>query len=168
MVGSRAEQAPDLLRRMTARGDEVENHSYTHPNMNLVIPSVAEEEMLRTSVLIQAMTGRQPRFFRPPGGNADGAVQRLARSYGLGLAYWTVDALHAEDVGSPSGLVQYVMQHVRPGAIVLLHNGPDVTAAAIPSLVAALRAHGYSLVTLSKIAQGPMTTKPGAVPKMKE
>lgn len=168
VVGSRAEQAPDLLRRMTAHGGEVENHSYTHPNMNLVIPSVAEAEMLRTSVLIQAMTGRQPRFFRPPGGNANASVQHLARSYGLSLAYWTVDALHAEDVGSPSGLIQYVMQHVRPGAIVLLHNGPDVTAAAIPGLVAALRAHGYALVTLSEIAKGPLGAKPAAVPKMRE
>ena len=154
---------------MTERGDEVENHSYTHPNMNLVIPSAAEAEMLRTSVLIQAMTGHQPHFFRPPGGNANASVQHLARSYGLSLAYWTVDALHAEDVGSAPALIQYVMQHVRPGAIVLLHNGPDVTAAAIPGLVAALRAHGYSLVTLSQIAKGPVGAKPGAaVPKMKE
>jgi len=168
VVGSRAEQAPDLLRRMTERGDEVENHSYTHPNMNLVIPSVAEEEMLRTSVLIQAMTGHQPRFFRPPGGNANSAVQHLARSYGLSLAYWTVDALHAEDVGSSPALIQYVMQHVRPGAIVLLHNAPDVTATAIPGLVAALRAHGYALVTLSQIAKGPLGAKPTAVPKMRE
>ena len=168
VVGSRAEQAPNLLRRMTEQGDEVENHSYTHPNMNLVIPSVAESEMLRASVVIQAMTGRAPRFFRPPGGNADASVQHLARSYGLSLAYWTVDALHAEDVGSSPALVQYVMQHVRPGAIVLLHNGPDVTAAAIPGLVAALRAHGYSLVTLSEIAKGPSGAKPTAVPKMRE
>ena len=168
VVGARAEQAPDLLRRMTERGDEVENHSYTHPNMNLVIPSVAEAEMLRTSVLIQAMTGHQPHFFRPPGGNANASVQHLSRSYGLSLAYWTVDALHAEDVGSPSALTQYVMQHIRPGAIVLLHNGPDVTAAAVPGLVAALRAHGYSLVTLSEIAKGPVGAKPAAAPKMKE
>lgn len=168
VVGARAEQAPDLLRRMTARGDEVENHSYTHPNMNLVIPSVAEAEMLRTSVLIQAMTGRAPHFFRPPGGNADASVQHLARSYGLSLAYWTVDALHAEDVGSSPALIQYVMQHVRPGAIILLHNGPDVTATAIPGLVAALRAHGYSLVTLSEIAKGPSSAKLAAVPKMRE
>ena len=168
VVGSRAEQAPDLLRQMTALGDEVENHSYTHPNMNLLIPSAAEEEMLRDSVLIQAMTGRRPRFFRPPGGNADPSVQRLARSYGLSLAYWTVDALHAEDVGSPPALIQYVMQHVRPGAIVLLHNAPDVTTAAVPGLVAALRAHGYTLVTLSQIAQGPIGAKPAAIPKMRE
>ena len=168
VVGSRAEQTPDILRRMTARGDEVENHSYTHPNMNLVIPSVAEGEVLRTSVLIRALTGRQPRFFRPPGGNANEAVQSLAHSYGLSLAYWTVDALHAEDVGSSRGLIDYVLGRVHPGSIVLLHNGTDVTTASVPALVAALRARGYTLVTLSHLAQGKTAGKPAAMPKMKE
>ncbi len=169
VVGSRAELAPDLLRRMARRGDEVENHSYTHPNMNLVIPAVAEGELLRASVLIQSLTGHQPRFFRPPGGNADPSVQRLARLYGLSLGYWTVDALHAEDVGSSQGLVRYVLTHVHPGSIVLMHNGPDVTTQALPALVAALRAQGYTLVTLSQIAQGQKSgAKPAALPKIKE
>ena len=168
VVGSRAEQAPALLRRMAERGDEVENHSYTHPNMNLLIPSVAETEILRGNVLIQAMTGHQPRFFRPPGGNANAAVQHLSRAYGLSLAYWTVDALHAEDAGSAPELIQYVMQHVRPGAIILLHNAPDVTTAAVPGLVAALRAKGYRLVTLSAIARGQTGAKSATTPKMKE
>ena len=169
VVGSRAELAPDILRRMARRGDEVENHSYTHPNMNLVIPAVAEGELLRASVLIQSLTGHQPRFFRPPGGNADASVQRLARLYGLSLGYWTVDALHAEDVGSPQGLVGYVLAHVHPGSIVLMHNGPDVTTQALPTLVAALRAQGYTLVTLSQIAQGQKGgARPAALPKMKE
>ena len=168
VVGSRAELVPDILHRMATRGDEVENHSYTHPNMNLVIPSVAEEEILRTSVLIRALTGHSPHYFRPPGGNANPAVQRYAYSYGLSLAYWTVDALHAEDVGSSRDLVSYVMAHIHPGSIVLMHNGPDVTAASIPALVTALHAKGYTLVTLSKITQGIMSGKPKAMPKMKE
>ncbi len=168
VVGSRAEQAPDILRRMAERGDEVENHSYSHPNMNLVIPSVAESEILRTCVLIRAMTGHQPHFFRPPGGNANDAVQHLARMYGLSLAYWTVDALHAEDVGSSRDLIDYVMSHVHPGSIVLLHNGTDVTTASVPALVSALRARGYKLVTLSEVAQGAGAAKPAALPKMKE
>ena len=168
VVGSRAELAPDIVHRMTKRGDEVENHSYTHPNMNLIIPSVAESEILRNNVLIQALTGHQPHFFRPPGGNANPAVQRLAHSYGLSLAYWTVDVLHAEDLGSPQGLIQYALAHVHPGSIVLLHNGPDVTTSAVPGLVAALRARGYKLVTLKEIVKGQTQTKPAAAPKMKE
>ncbi len=170
VVGSRAELFPDLVRRMAKLGDEVENHSFTHPNMNLIIPSAAESELLRNNVMIRSLTGRSPRFFRPPGGNADPAVQRLAHSYGLTLAYWTIDAIHAEDLGSPSGLVRYVMAHVHPGSIILLHNAPDVTTAAVPGLVAALRGQGYTLVTLSHLTPSAPNAKPGGakMPKMKE
>ena len=168
VVGSRAEAAPEILHRMAARGDEVENHSYTHPNMNLLIPSTAEGEILRTSVLIRALTGHSPHFFRPPGGNANAGVQKIARSYGLSLAYWTVDVLHAEDIGSSPGLINYVLSHVHPGSIVLMHNGPEVTTASIPALVTALRAQGYTLVTLSQITKGKVSGKPKALPKMRE
>lgn len=168
VVGSRAAAAPALLRRMAEHGNEVENHSYTHPNMNLVLGSNAESEILRGSVTIEALTGHQPHFFRPPGGNANAAVQHLAHQYGLTVAYWTVDALHYEDLGSPTGLVQYVLAHVHPGSIVLMHNGPDVTTAAIPDLVSSLRARGYSLVTLAQIAQGQTNTPAKLLPKMKE
>ena len=168
VVGSRAAEAPDLLRRMAKRGDEVENHSFTHPNMNLLLLPEAESEIVRGSVVIQALTGKQPHFFRPPGGNANAAVQHLAQSYGLSVAYWTVDAVHYEDLGSPSGLVSYVLAHVHPGSIVLMHNGPEVTASAIPALVAGLRAQGYSLVTLSEIAKSQTETQAKTTPKMKE
>ena len=168
VVGSRAAEAPAMLRRMAKRGDEVENHSFTHPNMNLLLTPEAESEIVRGSVVIQALTGKQPHFFRPPGGNASPAVQHLAQSYGLSVAYWTVDAVHYEDLGSPSGLAGYVLAHVHPGSIVLMHNGPDVTAAAIPALVAGLRTRGYSLVTLAEIAKGQTLPAAKTAPKMKE
>ncbi len=168
VVGSRAAEAPEMLRRMAKRGDEVENHSFTHPNMNLLLLPEAESEIVRGSVVIQALTGKQPHFFRPPGGNANAAVQRLAQSYGLSVAYWTVDAVHYEDLGSPSGLVAYILAHVHPGSIVLMHNGPEVTASAIPALAAALRARGYSLVTLAKLAEGQTNTPLKPAVKMKE
>jgi len=151
VVGSRAGAAPNLVRRMTAMGDEVEDHSYTHPNMAQTPPTMAETEILRASVVIRALSGRQPHFFRPPGGNISPAVISLSHAYGQQVAYWTVDALHAEDIGSRQGLINYVMAHIHPGAIVLMHNGTDVTTAAVPGLVKAMRAKGYQLVTLSNM-----------------
>ena len=160
VVGSRAEAAPDLVRRMVARGDEVENHSYTHPNMAQVAPIVAEAEILRASVVIRSLSGRLPRFFRPPGGNSSPSLLATARAYGQTGAFWTEDVLHYEDLGSPDALQNYVLDHLHPGSIVLLHNGADATVAAIPTLVNALRARGYQIVTLSQLANGT----PGAAP----
>ena len=169
VVGSRAEAAPDLLRRMAQRGDDVENHSYTHPDMDQAEPIVMEEEMLRANVVIQALTGHMPRFFRPPGGDGGPEVLRLAQEYGLTGAFWTEDALHYEDLASPQGLIHYVIGHIHPGSIVLMHNGPDATITAIPELVAGLRAQGYQIVTLSQMVRGGVPAQAAPSPKpMKE
>lgn len=165
VVGSRAEAAPALLRRMAQRGDDVENHSYTHPNMDQAEPIIVEEEMLRTNVIIQALTGHMPHYFRPPGGNGGPSVLKLAREYGLTGAFWTEDALHYEDMAAPQSLVRYVVGHVHPGSIVLMHNGPDATISAVPQLVAALRAQGYQLVTLSQMARTATADLPPARPQ---
>ncbi len=157
VVGSRAEAAPDLVRRMAAMGDDVENHSYTHPNMAQTAPAIAETEILRASVVIRALTGRSPRFFRPPGGQRNPVVYRLSALYGQTVALWTVDALNYEELGSPQGLTDFVMKHVQPGAIILMHNGLDGTTLAVPQLAAALRARGYRLVTLTQMV-GPHPT----------
>ena len=73
-----------------------------------------------------------------------------------------------KDLGSAPGLVRYVLAHVHPGSIVLMHNGPEVTAAALPALVAGLRAQGYSLVTLAEIAKSQTETQAKSAPKLKE
>jgi len=167
VVGARAEAAPDLVRRMAARGDDVEDHSYTHPNMAQSPPAVAEAEILRTSVVIRALAGQRPRFFRPPGGNRNLAVYHLSHQYGQTVALWTADAVRFEESGSPQALINYVVGHAQPGCIVLMHNGMDTTTAAIPGLIAALRAKGYQLVTLTQMTSGvtPATTKAALIKK---
>jgi peptidoglycan/xylan/chitin deacetylase (PgdA/CDA1 family)/tetratricopeptide (TPR) repeat protein len=154
VVGARAEESPDLIRRMVALGDDVEDHSYTHPNMAQTAAPIAESEILRTSVVIRALTGKQPRFFRPPGGQRNPVVYHLAGLYGQTVALWTIDALNYEEAGSPQGLIDFIMKHMQPGAIVLMHNGMSGTAAAVPGLAAALRAKGYQMVTLSQMVSG--------------
>jgi peptidoglycan/xylan/chitin deacetylase (PgdA/CDA1 family) len=151
VVGSRAELYPRVLARMRRRGDCVENHSYTHPNMAQSLPDVDEGEILRTSVVIRALTGRYPRFFRPPGGNENRALAALARAYGMALAFWSVDGLGAEDAGSPKAVASWVINKAHPGSIVLLHNGADATIKAIPEMVAGLRARGLHPVTLEQL-----------------
>ncbi len=167
VVGARAEASPDLVRRMVARGDDVENHSYTHPNMAQTAPAIAESEILRTTVVIRALAGKTPRFFRPPGGQRNPVVYRLAGEYGQTVALWTIDALNYEEAGSPEGLTDFVLKHMRPGAIVLMHNGMDSTTAAVPGLVAALRARGYQIVTLTQMTAGAPAVKAAFVPAAK-
>ena len=152
VVGIRATQSPDIIRRMVADGHEVENHTYTHPNLDEAIPQHIEEEYLRNGVVIRELTGRWPRFLRPPGGNTNPQVMKIAHDCGMIGGFWTIDALNAEDTGSSDKVAQYVLSEARPGAIILMHNGVDATTGAIPAMVAGLRARGYKIVTLRQLA----------------
>lgn len=161
VVGSRAGAFPGLIDRMRERGDEIENHSFTHPNMAQSTPLAAEEEILRNEVMVKALDGRYPRFFRPPGGNSYGMVSKLTRRYGLTLAFWTVDALALEYAGDPEALVNYVMKRLHPGDIILMHNAPITTTRALPALVEALSKRGFKCVRLSEIGASPVPARPG-------
>ena len=155
VVGARAERAPELLRRMQTDGHEIANHSYSHPNLTQIGESTMRRELCRTSVIVHDATGWRPRFYRPPGGNFNHAVVDAAEALGMSGAYWTVDTIKLEEdkQATPAQVVQFVMGRIRPGAIVLMHNAPFVTTAAIPELVTELRARGYTLVTMSDLVQ---------------
>jgi peptidoglycan/xylan/chitin deacetylase (PgdA/CDA1 family)/Tfp pilus assembly protein PilF len=155
VVGYRAEECPDLLKRMIQEGHEIANHSYTHPNLTTLSRVDVERELCRTSVAVRDATGRRPRFYRPPGGNFNTAVVEAAEALGMSGAYWTVDGVKTEQkVGAtPEELTRFVSSRIRPGAIVLLHNAPTITIEAVPMLVKALRAKGYKLVTMTELVQ---------------
>ena len=154
VIGARAEQNLDLLKRMDDEGHEVENHSYSHPNLTYLDAAGVERELGRTSVIIREATGKRPQFYRPPGGNFNKSVAGCAEALGMAGAYWTIDGLKFErDPFTAAQLAKFVLTQVRPGAIILLHNAPQNTIDALPLLAAGLRAKGYEMVTMSELAR---------------
>jgi peptidoglycan/xylan/chitin deacetylase (PgdA/CDA1 family) len=154
-VGKYAAADPSLVRRIAQAGMELANHSFSHPNLTLLPDRAIADELLRTSACIADITGSAPAYFRPPGGRMCSRVARVAAGLGIRPCMWTVNATYAEAQG-PVAVTTAVLGGVRPGAIVLLHNGSPATTAALPGLIGALRARGYEFVTVSELARGGM------------
>ena len=162
VVGSRAEANPELILRMDDEGHELANHSYTHPNLTFLTPDAVRKELCRTSVVVRDITGKRPRFYRPPGGNFNGAIADAASALGMHGAYWTVDGFKFEHAPHrPEELIRYVIPRVKQGSILLLHNAPENTIIALPEIVRALRAQGYTFVTMSELVH---RSKPASHP----
>ncbi|BDE06883.1 chitooligosaccharide deacetylase NodB [Vulcanimicrobium alpinum] len=154
VVGRAARRAPDLLARMVRDGDEIENHSETHAHLNAMLPARIDAELARTDAAIVAAGAPAPRYLRPPFGARNAVVIDAARRHGLQVVLW-----NAADDRDPAALAA----RVRPGAIVLLHDGDRgrgdagelaYQAAEAPALIRALRARGVRMVTLASLLRG--------------
>lgn len=132
-------------------GDALGDHTYTHPDL-LAIGDV-RGQLQNTIRAIRAYSGYTPCVFRPPYGDYDSAVVRTAASLGLATILWEVDP---SDYTLPgvSAIEQRVLAQVRPGSIVLSHDGGGPrgqTLAAYPYIIRALRARGYRFVTVPQL-----------------
>ena len=138
-----------LLRREMADGDAIGDHTWSHENL-VDHPSDARSQIRETEAAIHAATGFTPCMFRAPYGDTDPQVLDLARSLGMTTIGWNVDPRDWSLPGT-GRIVSRVLRAVMPGAIVILHDGGgprDETAAAIPRIVAGLRARGLRPVTV--------------------
>jgi peptidoglycan-N-acetylglucosamine deacetylase len=139
-----------LLRELR-NGDVLGDHTFTHPNLTL--RGNVRAQLERTIRAIRSLSGYSPCVFRPPYGDYDRSVIRTARSLGLATVLWNVDP---SDYGQPGTRVieQRVLAEVRPGSIIVSHDGGGPrgqTLAAYPAIIAALRARGYRIVTIPEL-----------------
>jgi peptidoglycan/xylan/chitin deacetylase (PgdA/CDA1 family) len=141
---------PALLRELRD-GDVLGDHTFTHPD--LVLSRDARSQLADTAAAIRARTGYEPCVFRPPYGAYDAAVVATARSLGMATVLWDVDPADWAKPGT-AAIEQRVLAQVRPGSIVISHDGGGPrgqTLAAYPAIVHALRARGYRIVTIPEL-----------------
>ncbi len=178
IIGENALANPELVRRIVAEGHDIGNHTFTHPNLAEVPVPLANVELNATQRLVESLTGRSTRLFRPPYfGDAEptipAEVEPIVAAKNLG--YLTIGLrVDGEDWATPGvdAIVKNVVSGVMNpdpdvrGQIVLLHDsGGDrsQTVTALPLLVAQLKAQGQTFVTVSQLAG---LTRDEAMPPM--
>jgi poly-beta-1,6 N-acetyl-D-glucosamine synthase len=167
VLGQHIEANAGILMQCWRDGNEVGNHSYSHPSIAAVSPLRAELEVNATQRIIECMTGHSTRLFRPPygeGADANAAIQAdadlMLRMQKLG--YITVGMNvdpHDYERSHADEIVQDVIAQIRNNRyrtrnIVLLHDGGgnrDRTVAALPRIIRELRKQGYRFVTVSEL-----------------
>ena len=167
VTGRNALDHPDLLRRIAAEGHDIGNHSTTHPDLGNMPDAGVRLELSATRRLIEAHTGRSTRLFRAPlFGNAEPTTldelipTRIAAESGYLTVGLHVDPLDWQSPRANIIAAQTLAQVARgtpasPAQIVLLHDsGGDrsETVKALPAIIAALKARGHRLVTVSELS----------------
>lgn len=152
-VGRNVEQAPELAREVVRRGHGIGNHSYRHTWwLPLASSCVLRREVESAQRAIQHGTGQVPRLFRPPVGLTNPRLASVLRRVGLTCVGWTIRSLDTR-AGPPESVVRRVIRRLRPGAIILLHDGaadPQRLVAIVRQLVEELARCDYRFVRLDE------------------
>jgi peptidoglycan/xylan/chitin deacetylase (PgdA/CDA1 family) len=154
VVGTQAEARPDLVRLEVGSGMAVGNHSYDHPWRTpfAELPRATIRAEIGRAETILDRLGASPVLFRPPGGTVSPFVLAAAAARGLRIVLWSVDARDWAAGATAESIEQRVLGAVRPGSIVLMHDGGgnrEATLEALPAIVAGIRARGLRLVSLA-------------------
>jgi cellulose synthase/poly-beta-1,6-N-acetylglucosamine synthase-like glycosyltransferase/peptidoglycan/xylan/chitin deacetylase (PgdA/CDA1 family)/spore germination protein YaaH len=173
MIGEQVAEYPDIVREVYRAGEEIGNHSFTHPNMAHVSDERVKLELSATQRAFQAVLGRSPKLFRPPY-NADSQPQTYGEIAPVAVADaagyvtagesidtddWdlfpraadgTVHRLTAQDIQDS------VMHQLNTtgGWAILMHDGGgdrSTTLASLDGLITTLQAQGYRFVTVGEL-----------------
>ncbi|MBR3949606.1 MAG: polysaccharide deacetylase family protein [Oscillospiraceae bacterium] len=161
LCGYRMKEYPDITQRIFDEGHEIGFHGYSHKSMKGLSRRDIAAELVDSQALLP--DGCQPVFLRPPGGGCSDGVLQVAQARNLAILSWSVDPRDwATD--DTRAIETAVLDKIRDGDIVLLH---DMTASSVKAsldIVDRLLAEDFELVTVSELARLRLVKpKPGQV-----
>lgn len=152
LIGRDAEQWPDLARRIESGGNEIADHTYTHPNLDEETPDQVRTEILEGRDILYGLV-HDPSvnvYFRPPHGRYTVQTVRVAQELGYQTILWTDDAGDWRKT-TPEKLLAHVEDFATAPDVVLLHSGKLATIQMLPEMVARFEAAGYRFVTVGQM-----------------
>ena len=171
VIGSDAAENVSVLQRIYREGHEIGNHTWTHPDISEISAQHLDLEVKLTGRLFASKLGVQPLYFRPPydideepdtDDQAAPVVNIQRDGYTIIGNKIDTDDWNENPRKTPQEIAQSVLAQldtmkVKPqfrGSIILMHDGGgnrQATVDALPVLIDALRAHGYTLVPVSAL-----------------
>ncbi|MGT2832793.1 polysaccharide deacetylase family protein [Streptococcus halotolerans] len=146
-IGQKIAGQEELLKKMVDQGNEIGNHTWTHPNLTTLSGEAVKQEINDTNAAIEKAIKQKPTLMRPPYGATNTMVQSAA---GMKEVMWTVDTLDWQSHSTPA-IMKKVQEQLKPGGIILMHDIHQTSVDALPSVLEYLKSQGYEVVTVSEL-----------------
>ena len=107
VLGDEVRQYPEAARMIVGQGHDIQNHSWSHSDLERATEQSVRSELERTQNIIEKTTGVTPTKIRPPygaggfRGHLDPELVEVARDLSLAIVTWDIDT---EDWKAPQGL----------------------------------------------------------------
>ena len=156
VLGSEVKQYPEAARMIVREGHDIQNHSWSHPDLARATERNVRSELEDTQNIVADVTGVTPTKIRPPygaggfRGNLDPELVEVADDLSLTIVTWDIDT---EDWKAPKGLgsekirnieAQFTQQWRKVSYNILMHVQP-ATARDLPAFISQLEEWGYTI-----------------------
>lgn len=149
-TGDFIDRCTESIRKFHDAGHTIANHSDAHPHPNQLAADALQKDTQLCNDKIKAITGQDNKLYRAPYGEYNQNVVDTIHDMGYFFIQWDVDSLDYKDL-SKDEIVKRVCTKVKPGSIILFHNGTKNTAQALPEILEKLSAEGYSFVSVDEL-----------------
>jgi peptidoglycan/xylan/chitin deacetylase (PgdA/CDA1 family) len=150
VIGQRADEHPEIVRRAWAEGHLIANHTWSHNSLFCFLPPARlRAEIERGSESIRRICGFRPRFFRSPVGLRHPLLAPYLQNAGLEYVSWSIRTRDTLTANSRV-LARRILNQAASGDIILLHDHLAGGAAAmlevLPGVIDELRQRGFQFV----------------------
>lgn len=160
LCGKNVERYPEIARRIVREGHTIGNHTYSHPLLLGRRRKFIAQEIDRAQEAIERVTGVRPKWFRPPYGARWFGLMPVLRQRDLSLVMWS--SMGYDWKYKTPAIVKSVRRGLRPGAVVLLHDGHEqpppegidqsCTVQALPPIIHAAKQSGFAFSSIERMA----------------
>lgn len=128
MLGSMAEQYPELTQEVATRGHEIALHGYQHKNLLWRTPASTKNDIENGFQIISEICGNPPKFFRPPYGVLNTQALITSQSLNLTPILWSAWGRDWRAKATPHSVIKDLASGLSSGNTLLLHDS-DCTSA---------------------------------------
>ncbi len=154
-IGKNAAAHPEIILRWQEEGHLIGNHSYYHKwDFDLQRTGKMKRELQQTNKVLTAITGSTPAFFRPPYGVTNPNLAAAVKYSGMHVVGWSLRSYDtmAKD---PEALLARIMEKLKGGDIILLHDSMPVTREILTPLIIRAREKGFTFVRVDQLLDLP-------------
>lgn len=154
LLGKEVNKNPKIALRIYKEGHELGNHGYSHRAMRHLNQNQIYQEMMKTQKAIAHHVGIKTTLFRPPYGEMVPSILRVNNQLGYRLIRWSLDPRDWDQHQTADKIARHVKKSVRPGDIILFHDGglnQKQTISAVRMVIRDLKKRGYQFVTVSEL-----------------
>lgn len=150
IVGQWAEKYPDKVEKIYKAGHEIGEHSYNHKDYSKLSEREIADDIKKTADALNKITGEWPKLVRVPSGAYNNTAVSIIEKNGYIPVQWSVDSIDYDKNSDCEDIFRRCTTKTHPGDIILMHNGTEKTAVALPRILDNLCSE-FQLVTVSEL-----------------